>query len=562
MSPGYFCSVTTACAFFLLSGLLGNLQAASFTVSTVEDLRAALVAAESNTEDNTITVAAGTYSLTSSLTYNSTTIRALTIRAAGNDEVILDTGGWDRIFYILAKGDVTLENLTCTNGYVPEESNGAGLFIKVNSGNLTLDAITIRDCFAGAFYFSNSGAGAYLNLGLGVNLLMRNCIISGNIAKGHGGGLYLSLIDGAATLVNNTVVDNLNKASVVEHGGGIYARLYFDAASIALYNNIFWGNSFAHGDNDLYVEDDGDGSGNGGAVLLRNNTIAAFAYNSESTSFVTLADNQSQDPLLSATHTIGVDSPCVDQGLATAPNLPAFDRSGTPRSLDGDCDGNAFPDMGAEEYQLLPTLQTTQATGITSSSAVSGGSVTSEGGHGVTGKGVCFAVAPLPSVGDASCSDEGTGSSPFVSTLNGLTEGETYYYRAYATTCEGTAYGEEFDFRPSRYPTVRTSAPSSITATKAQGGGVVAGEGDAAVTARGVCWGTAPNPDLSGACTHDGGGPGPFSSLLSGLKAKESYFVRAYATSSLGTRYGTTVGFTTPAAFPWYLFVPAFGGPP
>ncbi len=47
------------------------LHAATFFVSTVSQLETALATAESNSEDDTINIAAGTYNLTESLSYDS-----------------------------------------------------------------------------------------------------------------------------------------------------------------------------------------------------------------------------------------------------------------------------------------------------------------------------------------------------------------------------------------------------------------------------------------------------------------------------------------------------------
>jgi len=48
-------------------------------------------------------------------------------------------------------------------------------------------------------------------------------------------------------------------------------------------------------------------------------------------------------------------SPAIDAGDNTAPNLPAYDFEGDPRIVDGDSDGTATVDMGADEF-YLPVL--------------------------------------------------------------------------------------------------------------------------------------------------------------------------------------------------------------
>ena len=94
-------------------------------------------------------------------------------------------------------------------------------------------------------------------------------------------------------------------------------------------------------------------------------------------------------------------------------------------------------------------------------------------------------------------------------------------------------------------PTVTTSDVTGITQSSATCGGNVTSDGGSAVTARGVCWSTAQNPDVSGSHTTDGTGTGVFVSNLSGLSPGTPYYVRAYATNSAGTSYGDQVSFTT-----------------
>jgi len=95
-------------------------------------------------------------------------------------------------------------------------------------------------------------------------------------------------------------------------------------------------------------------------------------------------------------------------------------------------------------------------------------------------------------------------------------------------------------------PTVTTTAVSNITYTSADSGGNVTPDGGAAVTARGVCWSTSPNPTTANSKTSNGTGIGAFTSHITGLTPGTTYHVRAYATNSVGTSYGSDVNFTTP----------------
>ncbi len=96
-------------------------------------------------------------------------------------------------------------------------------------------------------------------------------------------------------------------------------------------------------------------------------------------------------------------------------------------------------------------------------------------------------------------------------------------------------------------PTVLTAAITDITGSTAVGGGEVTSHGESVVTARGVVWSTMVGPTLERGDhrTTDGHGTGAFTSLLRRLPPGATHYVRAYATSSVGTAYGNQVQFTT-----------------
>ncbi len=94
--------------------------------------------------------------------------------------------------------------------------------------------------------------------------------------------------------------------------------------------------------------------------------------------------------------------------------------------------------------------------------------------------------------------------------------------------------------------TVTTGSVSAITSTTATVAGNVTADGNSAITACGVCYGTTANPDLTGNHLEADGTTGEFTVNLTGLTAGTTYYVRAYATNSVGTAYGSQVSFTTP----------------
>ncbi len=191
----------------------------------------------------------------------------------------------------------------------------------------------------------------------------------------------------------------------------------------------------------------------------------------------------------------------------------------------------------------LPILTTTAISSITASTAASGGNVTDIGGAAVTAKGVCWSTSPAPTIALSSKTSNGIGVGLFTSSITGLIVGTTYYVRSYATNSIGTAYGNEISFT-TFLPSITTSTITNITSTTASCGGNVTDIGGAAVTARGVCWSTSSNPTINNSKTSDGSGIGAFTSAISSLIAGITYNVRAYATNSIGTSYGSEISVT------------------
>lgn len=95
-------------------------------------------------------------------------------------------------------------------------------------------------------------------------------------------------------------------------------------------------------------------------------------------------------------------------------------------------------------------------------------------------------------------------------------------------------------------PTLITDIPSSVTPTTVMCGGEIKTEGNLQVTAKGLCWDTAPNPTVALTTKSiNGFGIGSFSFGVSKLKPLTTYYIRAYATNAKGTAYGNEVSFTT-----------------
>ncbi len=96
---------------------------------------------------------------------------------------------------------------------------------------------------------------------------------------------------------------------------------------------------------------------------------------------------------------------------------------------------------------------------------------------------------------------------------------------------------------------------TGIGTTTATGNGNITDLGAPNPTQHGVCWNTTGTPTIAGSKTEEGAATatGAFSSNITGLSAGKGYYVRAYATNSAATSYGSDVTFTTGYASTLYV---------
>ncbi|MDY0101854.1 MAG: FISUMP domain-containing protein [Lentimicrobium sp.] len=262
--------------------------------------------------------------------------------------------------------------------------------------------------------------------------------------------------------------------------------------------------------------------------------------------------NTSPNPTISNTHTTNGTGTgnYISNLTGLNPNTEYYVRAYATND-----EGTAYGNQQVFTTQIagqIPTVTTASITNITETTAQSGGNVTDDGGSTVTARGVCWNTSPNPTISNTHTTN-GTGTGNYISNLTGLNPNTEYYVRAYATNDEGTAYGNQQVFTTQiagQIPTVTTASITNITETTAQSGGNVTDDGGSAVTARGVCWNTSPNPTISNTHTTNGTGTGNYISNLTGLNPNTEYYVRAYATNDEGTAYGNQQVFTTNAATP------------
>jgi hypothetical protein len=198
--------------------------------------------------------------------------------------------------------------------------------------------------------------------------------------------------------------------------------------------------------------------------------------------------------------------------------------------------------------KTAPVLATSTISNITLNTAISGGNVTSDGGDAVTARGVVWNTITTPTTSLTNKTTDGVGIGNFSSSLSNLLPSNIYFARAYATNSIGTGYGNELSFTTGAIvlPILSTTAITSITTNSVVSGGTITAEGAGTITARGVVWSSSASPTIAlNTKTTDAKGIGTFVSTLIGLSIDTKYYLRAYATNSIGTAYGDELSFIT-----------------
>jgi len=336
----------------------------------------------------------------------------------------------------------------------------------------------------------------------------------------------------------------------------------------------------------------------------------------------------------------------VPRGVATGPGGTVFVTDPSTQRIT----------RGAPGGEVVPTLTTAPASGVTVTAAATGGDVISDGGAALSERGVVYSTEPNPTLATGAKLIAGSGVGSFAIELSGLAPNTTYFVRAYAINTSGVGYGTQVSFttqmipataisnnvplpgcsdtlgsfayyvlsvpvgqasltvqtyggtgdcdlfirraefptlfewdesstgsgneesveipnpQPGNYyimlhafhaytevsllatytglvvtpPSVVTELVDTITTNSAAAGGYIASSGGAAVSERGVVYGTAEFATVdTGTKAVSGSGVGGFTVDLSELASGTTYYVRAYATNSAGTAYGEQVSFDT-----------------
>ena len=172
----------------------------------------------------------------------------------------------------------------------------------------------------------------------------------------------------------------------------------------------------------------------------------------------------------------------------------------------------------------IPEVTTSSVTGITAFSAISGGSVTGNGGLPIIDQGVCWSTEQNPTTADSHIAAGSPELESFTCDITSLTAGTTYYVRAYAVNAIGTGYGNTQTFTTFSAPSGITANYTYVSNTGADVNGNVTNNGGTPLTARGFCWSVTPSPTLlDDYLTVSGTSTGSFSGHITGLIPGTTY---------------------------------------
>jgi len=275
-----------------------------------------------------IWVRKGVYNLTSSITINDKDVRLY--GGFAGYETSVDQRDW-------------VQNTTTIDG-----AGYAGTCMFILQDLPTVDGFTIRNCAGGAIYlencyserpiltnlvFADNGAPG-LSYGGALNLYycspkITNTSFWGNQA-GLGGAIHANC--GASPHLTNTTFSQ-NSAT---NGGAIYTSdCSASPPSPVVSNSILWGDSASVSGSEI------DGAP---PVLVYHSDIDQAGYD--------FNNNIRQDPLMFGSERphLRLGSPAIDTGNNTAIYIPLTDFDGDSRIIDGDENGVAIADMGADEF--------------------------------------------------------------------------------------------------------------------------------------------------------------------------------------------------------------------
>ncbi|NOZ60193.1 MAG: T9SS type A sorting domain-containing protein [Calditrichaeota bacterium] len=249
-----------------------DISAATFSAGSISELQAALNTAAVNSENDTINLSSGTYSVSSTIRFWSE--EEFSILITGESSPILDGGNSTQIMELItvsAAGHIALDGLIFQNGHA---DYGGAVYAETENGDISITNCTLTDNAAnyvcgGANLYSIAGnirvsncifrkntspntsgypygtAGALFvqTEGEGPTISVTDCIFEENTAQRDAAGAMLYPMGYKSTVIVRNNRFSSNTAN--EFGGGCWIRCPNDSADVEYFGNIVTENSAA-----------------------------------------------------------------------------------------------------------------------------------------------------------------------------------------------------------------------------------------------------------------------------------------------------------------------------
>lgn len=192
----------------------------------------------------------------------------------------------------------------------------------------------------------------------------------------------------------------------------------------------------------------------------------------------------------------------------------------------------------------LPTLSCKPVYSISQTTAMCKCDIVDNGGEKISEYGFCLSKTKNPTINDTTIIVPLRYHEKFSCQISDLEPNTTYYLKAYAKNSAGIAYSLTEKFTTmgidevSQLPSVTSLTIINVTADETSVSGSITSNGGVDIIESGVCLSTSPMPTSK----YNSSG---INCNIKHLKPSTTYYVRAYATNSLGTTYGEECCFTT-----------------
>jgi hypothetical protein len=357
-------------------------------------------------------------------------------------------------------------------------------------------------------------------VGYKLNVYNNTVYLGGTVASGTTGitstfTRVISAVDKLAELKNNILVNVRTGGTTGKH------------FAINLNNATDYSSSYLASNYNIFQI----GASNNAFGLVAGAEIADFnTWKSTCTSFD--ANSYNSDPQFNGA-TASVPDLTINPNVYSNANAKGADLSANVSDDYTGATRSGFTphDIGAYAFNsnILTLAPTTAITAITTTSAATGGQVTSDAGNAVSDRGICMSTNVDPTILDTKISN-GSGVGTFSINLSSLTANTTYNVRAFATNGVGTEYATNVSFVTLPAATT-SSAATAITANGFTANWTAPTQG-AATFSYTVEYGTA--ADLTGASTSVGIASSNVLKAITGLTANTQYYYRVKAVNASG----------------------------